>query len=143
MNQKDAELDPQTESTYECFDCGTVVRATAPDACPECGARCGIDAHRSSNHGLSAPFDDDPGSDGRIDPSETALETARRQLDRVAAQLDVDDAVIERLSHPRAVHEVTVPLERDDGSVEVFTGYRAQHDSVRGPTRAGSDTIPT
>ncbi|ELY75715.1 Glu/Leu/Phe/Val dehydrogenase, partial [Natrinema pallidum DSM 3751] len=54
--------------------------------------------------------------------SETALETARRQLDRVAAQLDIDDAVIERLSHPRAVHEVTVPLERDDGSVEVFTG---------------------
>ncbi|RZH67250.1 Glu/Leu/Phe/Val family dehydrogenase, partial [Natrinema altunense] len=70
-------------------------------------------------------------------PSETALETARRQLDRVAAQLDVDDAVIERLSHPRAVHEVTVPLERDDGSVEVFTGYRAQHDSVRGPYKGG------
>ncbi|AFO56843.1 glutamate dehydrogenase GdhB [Natrinema sp. J7-2] len=69
--------------------------------------------------------------------SETALETARRQLDRVAAQLDVDDAVIERLSHPRAVHEVTVPLERDDGSVEVFTGYRAQHDSVRGPYKGG------
>ncbi|WP_226480053.1 rubrerythrin-like domain-containing protein [Natrinema amylolyticum] len=38
MNQKDAELDTQTESTYECFDCGTVVRAAAPDACPECGA---------------------------------------------------------------------------------------------------------
>ncbi|GAB7121218.1 hypothetical protein JCM9743_36900 [Natrinema sp. JCM 9743] len=38
MNQKDAEFDPQAESTYECFDCGTVVRATAPDACPECGA---------------------------------------------------------------------------------------------------------
>ncbi|WP_459988010.1 Glu/Leu/Phe/Val dehydrogenase dimerization domain-containing protein, partial [Natrinema sp. JCM 9743] len=69
--------------------------------------------------------------------SETALETARRQLDRVAAQLDIDDAVIERLSHPRAVHEVTVPLERDDGSVEVFTGYRAQHDSVRGPYKGG------
>ncbi|WP_222918071.1 glutamate dehydrogenase GdhB [Natrinema sp. SYSU A 869] len=68
---------------------------------------------------------------------ETALETARRQLDRVAAQLDVDDAVIERLSHPAAVHEVTIPLERDDGSVEVFTGYRAQHDSVRGPYKGG------
>ncbi|PGF16853.1 amino acid dehydrogenase [Natrinema sp. CBA1119] len=69
--------------------------------------------------------------------AETALETARRQLDRVAAQLDIDDAVIERLSHPTAVHEVTIPLERDDGSLEVFTGYRAHHDSVRGPYKGG------
>ncbi|WP_226038946.1 glutamate dehydrogenase GdhB [Natrinema sp. DC36] len=69
--------------------------------------------------------------------AETALETARRQLDRVAAQLDIDDAVIERLSHPTAVHEVTVPLERDDASLEVFTGYRAHHDSVRGPYKGG------
>ncbi|WP_455449266.1 glutamate dehydrogenase GdhB [Natrinema thermotolerans] len=68
---------------------------------------------------------------------ETALETARRQLDRAAARLDVDDTVLERLRHPASVHEVTVPLERDDGSVEVFTGYRAQHDSVRGPFKGG------
>ncbi|WP_226007679.1 glutamate dehydrogenase GdhB [Natrinema salinisoli] len=73
---------------------------------------------------------------GSTDP-ETALETARRQLERVAAQLDVDDAALERLQHPTAVHEVTVPLERDDGSVEVFTGYRAHHDSVRGPYKGG------
>lgn len=38
MNQKDAEFDPEAESTYECFDCGTVVRAAASDACPNCGA---------------------------------------------------------------------------------------------------------
>lgn len=38
MTYKDAELDPESESTYECFDCGTVVRTTSPDACPECGA---------------------------------------------------------------------------------------------------------
>ncbi|MFA9416465.1 rubrerythrin-like domain-containing protein [Natrinema sp. HArc-T2] len=35
---KDIKLDPKTESTYECFDCGTVVHATAPDSCPNCGA---------------------------------------------------------------------------------------------------------
>lgn len=40
---------------------------------------------------------------------ETALETARRRLDRAAAGLDVDDAALERLRHPAAVHEVTVP----------------------------------
>ncbi|MDQ2051273.1 glutamate dehydrogenase GdhB [Natronolimnohabitans sp. A-GB9] len=68
---------------------------------------------------------------------ETALETARRQLEQAATHVDVDGAAIERLKHPAKVHEVTVPLERDDGSVDVFTGYRAQHDSVRGPYKGG------
>ncbi|KAB1194326.1 Glu/Leu/Phe/Val dehydrogenase [Haloferax sp. MBLA0076] len=68
---------------------------------------------------------------------ETALETARRQLQRAAAHLDVDPGVIERLHHPNQVHRVSVPLERDDGTTAVYTGYRAQHDSVRGPYKGG------
>ncbi|WP_121741284.1 glutamate dehydrogenase GdhB [Natronorubrum halophilum] len=68
---------------------------------------------------------------------ETALETARRQLGRAASHIEIDAAALERLKHPAKVHEVTVPLEREDGSVEVFTGYRAQHDSVRGPYKGG------
>jgi len=68
---------------------------------------------------------------------ESALETARRQLDRAADHLDIDENIVERLSHPKKVHEVTIPIERDDGTVEVFTGYRAQHDSVRGPYKGG------
>ncbi|ARS90685.1 glutamate dehydrogenase GdhB [Natrarchaeobaculum aegyptiacum] len=74
--------------------------------------------------------------DGSVEP-ETALETARRQLDRAAALLDVEPRFRDRLAHPATVTEVTVPLERDDGSVDVFTGYRAQHDSVRGPYKGG------
>ncbi|MGB9954725.1 glutamate dehydrogenase GdhB (plasmid) [Haloarcula marismortui] len=69
--------------------------------------------------------------------SESALGTARRQLRRAADHLDINPNVIERLKHPNQVHEVTVPIERDDGTVEVFTGYRAQHDSVRGPFKGG------
>ena len=68
---------------------------------------------------------------------ETALETARRQLARAASTLDIDPSVRRRLEHPASVTEVTVPLERDDGSVDVFTGYRAQHDSVTGPYKGG------
>ncbi|SEH16108.1 glutamate dehydrogenase (NAD(P)+) [Natronorubrum sediminis] len=71
------------------------------------------------------------------DEPETALETARLQLERAATHLDIGDSVIERLKHPAKVHEVTIPLERDDGSVDVYTGYRAQHDSVRGPYKGG------
>ncbi|WP_435332518.1 glutamate dehydrogenase GdhB [Haloarchaeobius sp. TZWWS8] len=68
---------------------------------------------------------------------ESAVETARRQLERAAAHLDVDSGIIERLNYPHKVHQVSVPLKRDDGSTEVFTGYRAQHDSVRGPFKGG------
>ncbi|MFW5965495.1 MAG: glutamate dehydrogenase GdhB, partial [Halodesulfurarchaeum sp.] len=43
----------------------------------------------------------------------------------------------ERLSRPHKVPEVTVPLERDDGSHSMFTGYRVQHNAVRGPYKGG------
>ncbi|ELY72322.1 glutamate dehydrogenase GdhB [Natrinema pallidum] len=69
--------------------------------------------------------------------TESPLETARRQLRTAAGRTDVDDGVIERLKHPTRVVEVSIPLERDDGSVDVFTGYRAQHDDVRGPYKGG------
>ncbi|MDS0475404.1 glutamate dehydrogenase GdhB [Natrinema sp. 1APR25-10V2] len=71
------------------------------------------------------------------DEPDSALTTARRQLERAATHVDVDPGVIERLKYPTRVQQVSVPLEREDGSVEVFTGYRAQHDDVRGPYKGG------
>ncbi|WP_247729357.1 glutamate dehydrogenase GdhB [Halovivax limisalsi] len=68
---------------------------------------------------------------------ETALETAKRQLARATAHVDIDPNVVERLERPRKIHEVSLPLRRDDGTVEVLTGFRAQHDSVRGPYKGG------
>ncbi|WP_265108444.1 glutamate dehydrogenase GdhB [Halosolutus halophilus] len=88
-----------------------------------------------ASHQRSTPSPEPQRSSG--DEPETALETARRQLGRAADYLEIDDTVLERLRYPGKVHEVTVPLERDDGSVDVFTGYRAQHDSVRGPYKGG------
>jgi glutamate dehydrogenase (NAD(P)+) len=68
---------------------------------------------------------------------ESALETARRQLNKAATQLDLETSIVERLHHPMSVHEVTVPVEMDNGTLETFTGYRAQHDGVRGPFKGG------
>ena len=68
---------------------------------------------------------------------ETALETARHQLNEAASFVDVDENIVERLNYPAAVHEVTIPLKRDDGSVEMLQGYRARHDGVRGPYKGG------
>jgi len=72
----------------------------------------------------------------RITP-ETALDTARHQLTQAASHVDADPNIVERLTYPAAVHEVTVPLKRDDGTVEMLQGFRAQHDSVRGPYKGG------
>jgi len=78
-----------------------------------------------------------PPDETESDERDSALVTARRQLERAAAHVDVDPGVVERLKHPTRVQQVSVPLEREDGSVEVFTGYRAQHDDVRGPYKGG------
>jgi glutamate dehydrogenase (NAD(P)+) len=73
----------------------------------------------------------------------SALTTAHDQLDQAAALLELDPNVLERLHYPTKVQEVTLPVERDDGSVDVFTGYRAQHDSVRGPYKGGLRYSPS
>jgi len=85
----------------------------------------------------TTPSDDAEETIAESSEPESALETARRQLEYAAEYVDIDPSIVERLRHPKKVHEVTVPIERDDGSVEVFTGYRAQHDSVRGPYKGG------
>ncbi|MFP4590296.1 MAG: glutamate dehydrogenase GdhB [Halobacteriales archaeon] len=73
---------------------------------------------------------------GHDDP-ETARETAVHQLNRAASKIDVDEHIVERLRHPARVTRVTIPLLRDDGTVEPLTGFRAQHDNVRGPFKGG------
>ncbi|KTG11592.1 amino acid dehydrogenase [Haloprofundus marisrubri] len=69
--------------------------------------------------------------------TESTLSNARRQLERAAANVDIDSGVVERLKHPTRVQQVSVPLRRDDGTLEVYTGFRAQHDDVRGPYKGG------
>ncbi|HEX2646890.1 MAG TPA: Glu/Leu/Phe/Val dehydrogenase, partial [Candidatus Dormibacteraeota bacterium] len=48
-----------------------------------------------------------------------------------------DAAVLERIKRPERVHEVSIPLVRDDGRRELLTGYRVQHSSARGPYKGG------
>lgn len=77
------------------------------------------------------------GPDESAESPESALKTARRQLERAASHIDTNPNIIERFKYPTRVQRVAVPVELDDGTVEVFTGYRAQHDSVRGPFKGG------
>ncbi len=63
-------------------------------------------------------------------------ETVAR-LDDGAALADVDQRWRAKLRTPQRVLEVAVPVRRDDGRVDVFTGWRVQHDTTRGPAIGG------
>ena len=63
--------------------------------------------------------------------------TALAQLDRVAAKLQLEPDIHERLRYPRRALIVSVPIRMDDGKTQVFQGYRVHHSTVLGPTKGG------
>ncbi len=65
------------------------------------------------------------------------LEVALAQLDSVAARLALDSGIHKRLRQPQRSLIVSVPTRMDDGRLEVFTGFRVQHDLTLGPTKGG------
>ncbi len=62
---------------------------------------------------------------------------ARAQYEQALPHADVSDMVAERLSFPERAVIVSVPLRHDDGTIEIFPGYRVQHSTVLGPTKGG------
>lgn len=59
------------------------------------------------------------------------------QFDQAAEVMGLDPDLRERLKLPQRSLVVSIPVRMDDGHVEVFTGYRVQHDSSRGPSKGG------
>ena len=66
-----------------------------------------------------------------------AWEVAQRQFDLAAERLDLDPGMRLVLREPRREFTVHFPVHMDDGSVNVFTGYRVQHNLGRGPAKGG------
>jgi glutamate dehydrogenase (NAD(P)+) len=62
---------------------------------------------------------------------------ARAQFEQSLPHADVSPMVAERLAFPERAVITAVPLRRDDGSIQVFAGYRVQHSTVLGPTKGG------
>jgi glutamate dehydrogenase (NAD(P)+) len=62
---------------------------------------------------------------------------AVQQFDVAAAKLDLDPNLAARLRRPDRAMVVSVPTRMDDGRVNVFTGYRVQHNDVLGPFKGG------
>lgn len=65
------------------------------------------------------------------------LADARAQLAKAAQILELDEGMHQMLATSRREINVTIPLRRDDGTVELFSGYRVQHNVSRGPGKGG------
>lgn len=71
-----------------------------------------------------------------------ALETnlfliAQRQLADAVEILELDDATYEMLRWPMSELTFTIPVRMDDGSIQVFRGYRIHYNDARGPAKGG------
>jgi len=60
-----------------------------------------------------------------------------QRLDDAATLSGVDPEIHRMLRFPRRTLEVSIPVRMDDGHVEVFTGWRIHHNTVRGPAKGG------
>jgi glutamate dehydrogenase (NADP+) len=65
------------------------------------------------------------------------LKDATSHLDDAMKIIDIDSETIDRLRQPKSVLQVSVPLRRDDGTLEIYSGFRIHHDDTRGPTKGG------
>ncbi|GAA5346571.1 glutamate dehydrogenase (NAD) [Planifilum fimeticola] len=65
------------------------------------------------------------------------LASTQTVIKRALEKLGYPEHVYELLKEPLRVLTVRIPVRMDDGSVKVFTGYRAQHNDAVGPTKGG------
>ena len=68
---------------------------------------------------------------------------AEARFDEAAEKLQLDDGMRKVLKSPAREITVNIPVQLDDGRIEVFTGYRVQHSIARGPGKAAFVFPPT
>ncbi len=70
--------------------------------------------------------------------SPTSLaKVAQTQLEMAAKALALDPNILEILKYPRRMLKVYIPVEMDDGRIQMFEGYRVQYNDMRGPCKGG------
>ena len=77
-----------------------------------------------------------PDKDRFLD-EENPFEAMMSRFDRAAELLDLEPGLYKVLRHPEKQIIVSVPVQMDNGEVEVFTGYRVLYNTSRGPAKGG------
>lgn len=72
-------------------------------------------------------------SEKKYNPYDNMLEVLKSSAEKLG--LTYDDYAT--LCYPERELKVSVPIKMDDGSIQVFEGYRVQHSSARGPCKGG------
>src|SRR5438552_15543001 len=67
---------------------------------------------------------------------------AAARFDEAAWRLKLDDGMRKVLGTPTKELTVHIPVQMDDGRLEVFTGFRVQHSMARGPAKGGIRYAP-
>src|SRR5687768_897726 len=65
------------------------------------------------------------------------LKSTQTVIHKALEKLGYPEEVYELLKEPIRMMTVKMPIRMDDGSVKIFTGYRAQHNDAVGPTKGG------
>src|SRR5690242_1859132 len=79
---------------------------------------------------------------GHEDPEFNPQLSAEARFDNAAALLRIDEGLRKVLRSPSREITVHLPVQLDDGRLEVFTGYRVQHSIARGPAKGGIRYAP-
>ncbi len=66
-----------------------------------------------------------------------AFAMAQAQFDKIAERLNLDRATKDLLRQPMREYHFTLPVRMDDGTTQVFRGFRIQHNDARGPAKGG------
>lgn len=72
-----------------------------------------------------------------LEMAPSAYENALIQYDRAVSKLQLDENVVEYMRWPQREFTVNFPVRRENGKVEMFTGYRVHHSTVMGPSKGG------
>ncbi|MCJ7746665.1 MAG: Glu/Leu/Phe/Val dehydrogenase [Desulfobacterales bacterium] len=70
-------------------------------------------------------------------PELNPFKIAQSQLDAAAERLGLDQATHDLLRWPQRELQVTLPVQMDGGSVQIFHAYRVQYNTARGPAKGG------
>ncbi|MCA1591383.1 MAG: Glu/Leu/Phe/Val dehydrogenase [Acidobacteria bacterium] len=74
---------------------------------------------------------------GQAEEELNPFKIAQRQFETAANLLNLDDSTRQVLKNTKRQLIVSVPVKMDGGEVQVFEGYRVQHNIARGPAKGG------
>lgn len=75
--------------------------------------------------------------DKQMEESLNLLTSTQVVINEALSKLGYNQEMYELLKEPLRMLTVRIPVRMDDGSVKIFTGYRAQHNDAVGPTKGG------